>query len=79
MAYMALGATHAYAARRLLISEGASELSPGTETLYIIVVVVLIIVSGLAAGLTLGLLSLDRYVVIFSFLCLTNADQIPTP
>ncbi len=66
LAFMALGASHAFAARRLLISEGASDLSPGTETAYIIVVVLLIIISGLAAGLTLGLLSLDRSVVLFS-------------
>lgn len=59
LAYVALGASH-YAARKLLISDGSTSLSPGTQTAYIITVVILIIVSGLAAGLTLGLLSLDR-------------------
>jgi hypothetical protein len=68
MAYAALGASHAFAARKLLISEGATSLSAGTETLYIIIVVVLIIVSGLAAGLTLGLLSLDRYALSYKYI-----------
>jgi len=61
MAYMAIGASQ-YVARKLLISTGESTdpLSPGTETAYIITAVLLIITSGLAAGLTLGLLSMDR-------------------
>ena len=59
MAYLALGASQ-YAARRLLVTEGSEGLSAGTETAYIILVVLLILISGLAAGLTLGLLSLDR-------------------
>jgi metal transporter CNNM len=41
-----------------MLSEGS--LSPGTETAYIIVTIFLVITSGLAAGLTLGLLSIDK-------------------
>jgi len=43
--------------RRLL--EGGP-LSSGEETAYIIVSIALVAISGIAAGLTLGLLSLDK-------------------
>ena len=61
LAYAAAGASH-YVARRLLISEGGASLSAGETTAYSIVAVALVIISGLFAGLTLGLLSLDRQV-----------------
>lgn len=37
-----------------------AELSPGVRALYIVVSIVLVLFSGMMAGLTLGLLSLDR-------------------
>ena len=58
----AFGASHLVMTGRGLLSEGASTLSAGQETLYIILSVTLVIISGLAAGLTLGLLSIDRQV-----------------
>lgn len=59
LAYAAIGVTQ-FAARRLLITENGGELSSGERTAYSIVAVLLVIISGVAAGLTLGLLSLDR-------------------
>jgi hypothetical protein len=54
-----LSAAGAMAVRSML-DDGANSLSSGTRTAYIIICVALIIISGLSAGLTLGLLSLDR-------------------
>jgi hypothetical protein len=45
---------------RFALEEGSHSLSPGQETMYIVVCIALIVFSGLCAGLTLGLLSLDR-------------------
>ena len=59
LAYAALGASH-YVTRRLLISDGEASLSSGTVIAYSLVSVLLVIISGVAAGLTLGLLSIDR-------------------
>lgn len=49
-------------AGRLLLGE-QEPLSSGMTTLYIITCILLVIFSGMMAGLTLGLLSLDRYVL----------------
>ncbi len=61
-----------YATRKLLLDatlpdgvvarvlEEAEPLSPGMTTAYILLCIVLVIFSGIMAGLTLGLLSLDR-------------------
>ena len=49
--------SHMRGSYRLLLSE---ELSAGTEVAYIFLCIALVAISGLAAGLTLGLLSLDR-------------------
>jgi hypothetical protein len=51
---------HSWTARKLLLD--AHSLSSGQQTAYIIVSIVLVIVAGLSSGLTLGLLSLDRWV-----------------
>lgn len=60
LAYATIGATQ-YVARRMLAGGGGEGDLTSAQTLgYGIGVVVLIITSGLAAGLTLGLLSLDR-------------------
>ena len=63
LAYATFYATQYYVARRSLAGgggDGASDLSSAEKLGYCIGVVVLIFTSGLAAGLTLGLLSLDR-------------------
>lgn len=45
---------------RTLLGDNGSDLSSGTRVAYILVSVALVIIAGIAAGLTLGLLSLDR-------------------
>lgn len=51
---------HPWTARKLLLD--SHSLTSGQQTAYIIVSILLVIVAGLSSGLTLGLLSLDRWV-----------------
>lgn len=48
-----------------LMGHREGPLSPGMETLYICVCILLVVLAGLMAGLTLGLMSLDRYQASF--------------
>lgn len=53
------GGLHAQG-RSLTVQDGAQSLSSGTTAAYIVVSIFLVIFSGICAGLTLGLLSLDK-------------------